>query len=209
MSPRVKQGNRYAVEGGAIEVDSIKQIEMSDITPALARESGFQSVVDLLKIAKHGAGNNVYLVRFHFIPAGSEQTSTRSKKSAARAKPKPSSRVQRTQLQRILKRLPEASALAQGNHLSLEVKNRRFGWFLDDHHADGRIALNCKGSPEARDVLARLAPKQFHVPKYLGNKGWIGMWLDTSKIDWSAVEIALHEAYRLTAPKALLAKMHA
>ena len=53
---------------GAIEVDSIEQIELQDITPALARESGFKSVVDLLKVAKHGAGTNVYLARFHYVP---------------------------------------------------------------------------------------------------------------------------------------------
>ena len=36
----------------------------------LARESGFLGVVDLLKVAKHGKGDNIYLVRFHFIPPG-------------------------------------------------------------------------------------------------------------------------------------------
>jgi hypothetical protein len=33
----------------------------------LARESGFLGVVDLLKVAKHGPGENIYLVRFHYI----------------------------------------------------------------------------------------------------------------------------------------------
>jgi hypothetical protein len=36
-----------------------------DITPGLARESGFLNVIDLLKVAKHGKGENIYLVRFH------------------------------------------------------------------------------------------------------------------------------------------------
>ena len=43
-------------------------IRLDDITPELARESGFKGVVDLLKVAKHGRGENVYLVRFHYIP---------------------------------------------------------------------------------------------------------------------------------------------
>jgi hypothetical protein len=68
MSPRVKVGNRYGMEDGAIEVDSILPISLSDITPELARESGFKGVVDLLKVAKHGQGENVYLVRFHYVP---------------------------------------------------------------------------------------------------------------------------------------------
>jgi len=56
------------MEEGAIEVDSILPISFADITPELARESGFNGVIDLLKIARHGRGENVYLVRFHFVP---------------------------------------------------------------------------------------------------------------------------------------------
>jgi len=66
--PHVTPGRRYRMEGGAIEVDSILPISLADITPELARESGFKGVVDLLKVAKHGPGENVYLVRFHYIP---------------------------------------------------------------------------------------------------------------------------------------------
>lgn len=68
--PHVKVGGRYPMDEGHIVVDSIEEIEMSDITHDLARESGFPSVDDLLKIAKHGKGENVYLVRFHYLPPG-------------------------------------------------------------------------------------------------------------------------------------------
>ena len=68
MRPRVTVGVRYRMEEGAIEVDSIVPISFADITPELARESGFNGVIDLLKIAKHGRGENVYLVRFHYVP---------------------------------------------------------------------------------------------------------------------------------------------
>lgn len=66
--PHVKVGNRYRMEGGAIEVDSIEPIGFPDITPELARASGFLGVLDLLKVAKHGRGEKIYLVRFHFVP---------------------------------------------------------------------------------------------------------------------------------------------
>jgi ASCH domain-containing protein len=66
--PRVKVGGRYRFEDGEIEVDRIRQIDLSEVTPALARKSGFGGMVDLLKIAKHGRGENVYLVEFHFEP---------------------------------------------------------------------------------------------------------------------------------------------
>lgn len=67
MRPHVKVGGRYAMEEGAIEVDSILPIGFDDITPEVARASGFKGVVDLLKVAKHGRGENVYLVRFHYV----------------------------------------------------------------------------------------------------------------------------------------------
>ena len=67
MSPRVRAGGGYRFEDGEIEVDSIVPITLEQITPRLARECGFASVGDLLKLAKHGRGENVYLVEFHYI----------------------------------------------------------------------------------------------------------------------------------------------
>jgi hypothetical protein len=66
--PHVKAGHRYKMEEGEIEVDSIEPIGFPDITPQLARESGFLGLIDLLKVAKHGQGQNIYLIRFHYIP---------------------------------------------------------------------------------------------------------------------------------------------
>jgi hypothetical protein len=67
-SPHVTVGNRYRMGEGEIEIESITPIGFPDITPALARESGFLGVIDLLKVAKHGKGDNVYLIRFHYVP---------------------------------------------------------------------------------------------------------------------------------------------
>jgi hypothetical protein len=75
--PHVKVGNRYHMEEGEIEVDSIKPIGFPDITGELARESGFLGVVDLLKVAKHGKGENIYLVRFHYLPPRAKRQSRR------------------------------------------------------------------------------------------------------------------------------------
>jgi hypothetical protein len=73
-TPRVKVGGRYAMDDGTIVVDSIAPIELSDITYDLARESGFDSVEDLLRVARHGRGDNVYLIRFHYLPPGAWDT---------------------------------------------------------------------------------------------------------------------------------------
>jgi hypothetical protein len=68
--PHVKAGGRYAMDDGSIVVDSIERITRASITSDLAHESGFDSVKDLLKIAKHGAGNTIFLIRFHYLPPG-------------------------------------------------------------------------------------------------------------------------------------------
>ena len=66
--PHVKAGARYRMDDeGEILIDSIEPISLQDITHDLATESGFQSRADLLRVAKHGSGDNVYLIRFHYV----------------------------------------------------------------------------------------------------------------------------------------------
>lgn len=72
--PHVKVGGKYPMDDGHIVVDSIDEITIEDITHDLAREGGFQSVEDLLGVAKHGPGDNVYLIRFHYLPPGAWDT---------------------------------------------------------------------------------------------------------------------------------------
>ena len=94
MRPHVKVGGRYQMEEGQIEVDEVLPISFADITPELARASGFKGVVDLLKIAKHGRGENVYLVRFHYVPPRTSTTTkatttARTATTRKRARPRP------------------------------------------------------------------------------------------------------------------------
>ena len=67
---QVKVGGRYPMDDGHVVVDSIEPIRLRDITKDLAQESGFDRVKDLLSVAKHGKGKNVYLIRFHYLPPG-------------------------------------------------------------------------------------------------------------------------------------------
>ena len=79
VRPHVTAGSRYRMEEGEIEIDSITPIGLPDITPELARASGFLGVIDLLKVAKHGKGDRIYLIRFHYIPP--RQPSVKSKRA--------------------------------------------------------------------------------------------------------------------------------
>ena len=66
--PQVRVGGIYAMEEGHILIESIREIALADVTGDLARRSGFLGVIDLLKTAKHGSGEKVYLVEFEYLP---------------------------------------------------------------------------------------------------------------------------------------------
>ena len=64
---RVSEGKRYRLDEGWIEVHSVMEISLQDVTPKMARESGFSGLADLLKVAKHGKGERVFFIRFSYI----------------------------------------------------------------------------------------------------------------------------------------------
>ena len=69
--PHVRVGGRYSLPPGQILITSLREISLDDVTPALARRSGFVGVVDLLKTAKHGAGRRVFLIEFRYLKTSS------------------------------------------------------------------------------------------------------------------------------------------
>ena len=116
LRPHVKVGGRYPFDDGHIVVDSITTIDLSDVTHDLARESGFATVEDLLAIARHGKGQNIYLVRFHYLrPGGWDEKPDATAAAGTRNQKAPaSSPSSRTLLQRIrrttLPAVPRANA---------------------------------------------------------------------------------------------------
>jgi hypothetical protein len=67
QTPHVKVGKRYSLPPGEILVTKMFEISLADVTPQMARSSGFAGVVDLLKVAKHGPGRRVFLIEFRYI----------------------------------------------------------------------------------------------------------------------------------------------
>jgi hypothetical protein len=127
---------------------------------------------------------------------------------ARRTKQQPPSRTatpatiaqRRARIVRIGEAFPDAVVDGK-QHLSFTVRGKRFAWCLDDHHGDGRVALNCKASPGTNSALAEVHPDRFHIPAYLGSKGWVGLWLDLGEVDWDEVSELMRDAYMLVAPK--------
>jgi hypothetical protein len=127
--PHVKVGGRYRMDEGQIVVDSIASIELADITHDLARESGFNSANDLLLTAKHGRGDNVYLIRFHYLRPGAwdvprDRSTLDGDRHDERTGSERQSRPHRTStlLQRIRRSSP---ALPRGGTVGLTTRRSR------------------------------------------------------------------------------------
>jgi hypothetical protein len=65
-SQRVRVGGRYPLAPGHVVVVRVQEIALQDVTGELARRSGFEGLVDLLKTARHGSGTKVYYITFHY-----------------------------------------------------------------------------------------------------------------------------------------------
>jgi hypothetical protein len=99
--------------------------------------------------------------------------------------------------------LPEARRELSGSHASFRVRKKTFGYFLDNHHGDGIVAVTCKVLRGENAALAKAQPKRYYLPAYIGPRGWVGLRLDLCKIEWSEVRELLLTSYLLTAPKRL------
>jgi hypothetical protein len=102
--------------------------------------------------------------------------------------------------------LPEATSSGDP-HLTLAVRKKTFGYFLDDHHGDGIVGIALKAAAGEQEALIRSNPDRFYVPAYLGAKGWVGVRLDVGEVDWAEIRELITEAYRLQAPRRLVAQL--
>lgn len=64
----------------------------------------------------------------------------------------------------------------------------------------------CKATRANQSAMIDENPERFFSPPYVGPSGWVGIFLD-GKVDWNEVAEILKDAYRLIAPKKLLAKL--
>jgi hypothetical protein len=67
LTPRVKVGGRYRLLDGFTEVTRLQEVDLDDVTEAMAREGGFESLEALMKTARHGRGERVFIVEFVWI----------------------------------------------------------------------------------------------------------------------------------------------
>lgn len=67
LIPRVRVGGRYRLLDGQIEITRLQEIDLDDVTEAMARDGGFPTLEALMETARHGRGERVFLVDFVFV----------------------------------------------------------------------------------------------------------------------------------------------
>lgn len=102
---------------------------------------------------------------------------------------------------------PEVSRLDQGDHASFLVRKKVFAYYLNNHHRDQIVSVCCKALPGDNQRLIEANPRKFYLPAYIGPRGWAGLRLDFSTVDWTEVRELVQGSYELSAPKKLLAQL--
>lgn len=89
------------------------------------------------------------------------------------------------------------------------VKGKKFAYFTEDHHGDGKIALLVKISgADEQAALIEMDADRYYRPAYFGD-GWIGIRLDLGDTDWDAIAEWLRKSWLAIAPKKLAGLMGA
>ncbi len=103
--------------------------------------------------------------------------------------------------------LPEAHEAIAWGEPTWRVKNKLFAMYASPgtHHSYRRPAAWIKAKAENQRLMVAADPERYFVPPYVGVSGWIGVWLD-KRPPWREVARLLDDAWRLTAPKTLLAR---
>ena len=112
-----------------------------------------------------------------------------------------------SRLREICLALPEAEERASLGEPAWFVRGKRqFVTVSDHHHRDEHLSFWCAAAPGVQDTLVHEAPERFFVPPYVGHRGWLGAYLDVPQ-DWEEIAELVEEAYRLVAPKRLVARL--
>lgn len=122
------------------------------------------------------------------------------------SKPLSSAAHRCSRLVELCEALPEVKVenLAE-RHLAFRIRKKIFGYYLFDHHGDGKIAFCCKSNLSEQRRLVKDDPVTFFVPAYVGPRGWVAIRLDLPDVDWETVSELARRAYQEIAPRKLAA----
>ena len=102
--------------------------------------------------------------------------------------------------------LPETTERISHGEPTWFVRGKKTFVMYANHHHDDRLAFWCAAPDGAQDALVASDPERFFVPPYVGYRGWLGVRLDVP-VDWNQIEDLIVAAWRMVAPKKLLAEL--
>ena len=100
-------------------------------------------------------------------------------------------------LRKLIKTFPEATERLTWDHPTFRVRDKIFATF-GEH--EGKASITVKQIKAKQEALCGDA--RFFVPAYVGRHGWVGIFVE--EVEWGFVADLVDQAYRLTAPKALV-----
>ncbi|HEY3816814.1 MAG TPA: MmcQ/YjbR family DNA-binding protein [Polyangiaceae bacterium] len=107
-----------------------------------------------------------------------------------------------SRLEALCKALPDAEEERDGRYATFRAKKKVFAYFFDNHHGSGIIGVCVKHDKREAAALVRDEPGRFFMPEYIGARGWVGVRLDTRRIDWKDVAKRVEASYAAAlAPK--------
>lgn len=88
------------------------------------------------------------------------------------------------------------------HHPSLQIRGKAFVM------ATGAATLWVKSDLSTQAELLAADPARYFRPPYVGHHGWVGIRTD-GDVDWAEVSELVTDAFRLAAPKRLVARLDA
>ncbi|MGE0227282.1 MAG: MmcQ/YjbR family DNA-binding protein [Dehalococcoidia bacterium] len=113
-----------------------------------------------------------------------------------------------TRLRSLCLAFPEVTERLSHGEPAWFIRARRSFATYADHHHDDRVAVWCAAPEGAQSLLVASDPERYFRPPYVGVRGWVGVYLDVP-VDWDDLAGVIEDAYRLVAPKTLIAELDA
>ncbi|SFB62173.1 hypothetical protein SAMN05216266_13014 [Amycolatopsis marina] len=109
-------------------------------------------------------------------------------------------------LRRLCLALPEATERLSHGEPTWFVRGKKTFVTYSDHHHDDRLGFWCPAPQGVQEELVAQEPERFFRPPYVGHRGWLGVRLDVD-VDWVEIAEIVADAYRMVAPKQLIARL--
>ena len=112
-------------------------------------------------------------------------------------------------LRKLCLALPETTERLSHGEPTWFVRDKKTFVMYSNHHHNDRLAFVCAAPDGAQEALVGSAPGRFFRPPYVGHRGWLGVYLDVPGVDWDQIADLVTDAYRVVAPKRLVAELEA